>query len=105
MLIVFSLHRESLKLILVDEPLPEVVMSQRGVAMAELAHRPEGNYCSPTARVIAARARPQGGEDHNGGLHLHPSSGQGSGPQHQPCGGQNQGHVGQTPEHLTSTYR
>jgi hypothetical protein len=27
-LIVFSLHRESLKLILVDEPLPEVVLSQ-----------------------------------------------------------------------------
>jgi hypothetical protein len=27
-LIVFSLHRESLKLILVVEPLPEVVMSQ-----------------------------------------------------------------------------
>jgi hypothetical protein len=26
-LIVFSLHRESLKLILVDEPLPEVVLS------------------------------------------------------------------------------
>jgi hypothetical protein len=26
-LIVFSLHRESLKLILVDEPLPEVVQS------------------------------------------------------------------------------
>jgi hypothetical protein len=29
-LIVFSLHRELLKLILVDEPLPEVVMSQYG---------------------------------------------------------------------------
>jgi hypothetical protein len=28
MLVVFSLHRESLKLILVDEPLPEVVLSQ-----------------------------------------------------------------------------
>jgi hypothetical protein len=28
-LIVFSLHQESLKLILVDEPLPEVVLSQR----------------------------------------------------------------------------
>jgi hypothetical protein len=27
-LIVFSLRRESLKLILVDEPLPEVVLSQ-----------------------------------------------------------------------------
>jgi hypothetical protein len=27
-LIVFSLHQESLKLILVDEPLPEVVLSQ-----------------------------------------------------------------------------
>jgi hypothetical protein len=27
-LIAFSLHRESLKLILVDEPLPEVVLSQ-----------------------------------------------------------------------------
>jgi hypothetical protein len=29
-LIVFSLHRELLKLILVDEPLPEVVLSQGG---------------------------------------------------------------------------
>jgi hypothetical protein len=29
-LIVFSLHRESLKLILVDEPLVEVVLSQYG---------------------------------------------------------------------------
>jgi hypothetical protein len=27
--IVFSLHQESLKLILVDEPLPEVVLSQQ----------------------------------------------------------------------------
>jgi hypothetical protein len=27
-LIMFSLHRESLKLILVDEPLPEVILSQ-----------------------------------------------------------------------------
>jgi hypothetical protein len=27
-LIVFSLHQESLKLILVDEPLPEMVLSQ-----------------------------------------------------------------------------
>jgi hypothetical protein len=27
-LIVFSLHRESFKLILVDEPLPDVVLSQ-----------------------------------------------------------------------------
>jgi hypothetical protein len=27
-LIVFSLHRESLKQILIDEPLPEVVLSQ-----------------------------------------------------------------------------
>jgi hypothetical protein len=30
-LIVFSLRRESLKLILVDEPLPEVVLSQLGI--------------------------------------------------------------------------
>jgi hypothetical protein len=39
MLIVFSLHRESLKLILVDEPLSEVVMSH------EVAHF-EGNVSS-----------------------------------------------------------
>jgi hypothetical protein len=30
LLIVFSLHRESLKLILVNEPLPEVVLLHRG---------------------------------------------------------------------------
>jgi hypothetical protein len=30
-LIVFLLHRESLKLILVDEPLPEVVLSNSGL--------------------------------------------------------------------------
>jgi hypothetical protein len=35
-LIVFLLYRESLKLILVDEPLPEVVLSQGGTKLATL---------------------------------------------------------------------
>jgi hypothetical protein len=34
-LIVFSLFRESLKLILVDEPLPEVVLSQLGCVLMQ----------------------------------------------------------------------
>jgi hypothetical protein len=38
-LIVFSLHQESLKLILVDEPLPEVVLSQYSTFARNVIHR------------------------------------------------------------------
>jgi hypothetical protein len=44
-LIVFSLHRESLKLILVDEPLPEVVLSQISCP----PRRPTACGCQPDA--------------------------------------------------------
>jgi hypothetical protein len=39
-LIVFSLHRESLKLILVDEPLPEGVLSQSTYKMVNTRNNP-----------------------------------------------------------------
>jgi hypothetical protein len=48
-LIVFSLRRESLKLILVDEPLPEVVLSQQsGGVMATWVGRPANFLGRPT---------------------------------------------------------
>jgi hypothetical protein len=54
-LIVFSLHRESLKPILVDEPLPEVVLSQRTQATQTSLARPwdttrRGKWIIPSTR-------------------------------------------------------
>jgi hypothetical protein len=50
-----------------------------GSAMAKQDRRQASHYCGLAARATAARARAQGGEDPDGGLCLHSSSGQGSG--------------------------
>jgi hypothetical protein len=48
--------------------------------MAKQAHRQVSRYHGPAARVTMTRAHARGGEDPDGGLRLHPSLGQGSGP-------------------------
>jgi hypothetical protein len=46
--------------------------------MMKQAHHQASRYCSPATHVTMTRAYTQGGEDPDGGLCLHPSSGQGS---------------------------
>jgi hypothetical protein len=52
-LIVFSLHQESLKLILVDEPLPKVVLSHRNTGYVQ----PLGQICLGLARHVQSGTR------------------------------------------------
>jgi hypothetical protein len=52
--------------------------------MVKQGRRQAGRYRGPAAHVTTTRARTRGREDPDGGLRLHPSSGQGSGPLHQP---------------------
>jgi hypothetical protein len=51
----------------------------RGSTMMKQAHRQASHYRGLAASTTAAQAHARGGEDADGGLHLHSSSGQGSG--------------------------
>jgi hypothetical protein len=58
-LIVFSLHRELLKMILVDEPLPEVVLSHMLLGQSEvlkLIHVSNHLWCGTALGALAAVA-------------------------------------------------
>jgi hypothetical protein len=52
----------------------------RDNATTKQAHRQASRYSDSTARATVERAHTRGGEDLDGGLHLHSSSGQGGGP-------------------------
>jgi hypothetical protein len=56
-LIVFSLRRESLKLLLVDEPLPEVVLSQHALRSSGLLHVEAGRARVSQFALKLAEAR------------------------------------------------
>jgi hypothetical protein len=69
MLIVFSLHRESLKLILVNEPLPEVVLSHApGWSAGSEAGRNLAHDDEVSAQTSAMEG---GGSRHHNQLGLH----------------------------------
>jgi hypothetical protein len=47
--------------------------------MVSQAHWQASDHCGPVVRATMTQAYAQGREDHNGGPHVHPSLGQGSG--------------------------
>jgi hypothetical protein len=51
-LIVFSLHQKSIKLILVDEPIPEVVLSQSSNSCSICIQKLEPKHCKFSSKKV-----------------------------------------------------